>query len=323
MKAKIFFKKLGIVLASIIGVIAVIIIIANITVHITHHDFYKLKTNIASNPGVLDNYVPQGIAFNTDENYYATCGYMKKHEPSRIYTVNKDTKVQTIYELTSDGEPWNGHTGGLSYSNGKFYLASEKDGVFVFDASLLENNTKKSKQIKTLEIGKPVIVNNNSSFCSTDDKYLYVGEFAHVPAYPCVHDVTYNGKTNTAIMTKYALNNLSKPLAVYSIPDDVQGCVFTDDGYAITSKSWALTYAAYDVYSPETIVKTDLTMDGAPVYFFTEYSKRISSIFFTEDVAIVGDKMITMTEGGANKYYTGKFLNDYGIYQFNLEDLKK
>ncbi len=64
-------------------------------------------------------------------------------------------------------------------------------------------------------------------------------------------------------------------------------------------------------------------MDGAPVYFLTQPSKVIPSIFFTEDIDVIGDKMISMTEASGNKYHVGKFIFDYYIFSFNLNDLEK
>ncbi|MBQ0003397.1 MAG: hypothetical protein KBT21_07645 [Treponema sp.] len=309
-------KIIGIVL-KVIGVIAAILVLMtvvfSIVAHVKYSKFYSLRTKEAKNPGMWDDYVPQGITYIDGQDYYVTCGYMKDHSASRIYTVKDKNKIKR-YRLISGAKDFCGHTGGLQYSNGMFYLASEGEGVYKFSADQLENNV--------IEIGTVTKVNNNSSFCFSDDKFLYVGEYAHSPKYKCNHTFTFNGKTNTAIMSKYDLSDLTKPVAVYSIPDEVQGVGVTCDGDMIFSRSWALSFSSYDTYKQEDIVKTDFTMDNAPVYFLSEPSSSLQTILFSEDVDLAGDKLISMTEAGANMYYIGKFIFDFDIYSFNINELK-
>ena len=313
---KIFITVICSIVGVCVGLFLLLVLGMTIGAHAKYSEFYSLRTKEAKNPGCWDDYVPQGMTFNDDELYYATCGYMKDGTTSRIYTVDKKSGKKNMYLLTSQGEPFAGHTGGLQYSKGNFYLASEQDGVFVFPASELDGSG-------SAEIGPVIKVNNNSSFVFADENYVYVGEFAHVPAYPCVHDVTYNGQTHTAILSKYNYGDFEHPVAIYAIPDEVQGAVFTDNGSVIVSRSWGITFASYDVYKASSIVKTDIQIDGAPVYFMTEADKVIPSIYFTEDVDIVDGKVITMTEAGANKYFIGKFIFDYYIFSFDLADLEK
>ncbi|MCR5698638.1 MAG: hypothetical protein K6G52_03230 [Treponemataceae bacterium] len=313
---KIIGITLGSIVGAIVGILVLLVLVITIGAHIKYAEFYKLTDNVAKNPGLFDNYIPQGLTFNDDENYFATCGYMKDHSQSRIYTVDKKTKKQHMYLLTSNGEPFLGHTGGLQYTNGNFYLASEGEGVFRFSASKLDGS-------KTLEIGPAIKVNSNSSFIFSDDEYIYVGEFARVPAYPCDHPFSFNGIEHTAIMTKYKIDDFENPVEIYSIPDEVQGLARTENGSMFLSRSWGLSFASYDFYKTSQIVKTDETMDGAPVYFLTEPSKKINSIYFAEDLDIVDGKFISLTEGASNKYYIGKFAFDYKIFSFDIDELEK
>ncbi|MGP1587537.1 MAG: hypothetical protein ACTTHG_04270 [Treponemataceae bacterium] len=309
---KIFLKILGGLLGTVAGIIILLCLAITIFFHAKFTEFYSIKKNIAPNPGLWANFVPQGITFNDDENYFATCGYMKDSTASRLYTIDKKTKKIKMYKLTSNGEDYAGHTGGLQYTNGQFYIASEQEGVFIFDADF----DKKSKKV---EIGLPTKVENNSSFVFSDDEFLYVGEFAHVPEYPCIHGITFKGKTNTAVMSKYKIGDLSKPLAIYSIPDEVQGVGVTKDGDMIFSRSWGITFAKYDAYSVNSIEETGMSFDGIPVFFLGEPDKSVDSSFFTEDIDIIGDEIVSMTEAAANKYWIGKFYFDYSIFKMKID----
>lgn len=313
------FRICGITLCSVAGGAAALLLLLavflSVGARVKYHEFYSLMKKEARNPGLWDNYIPQGITFNDDENYYATCGYMKDGSASRIYTVDKDTGKREVYALTSGGEPFTGHTGGLQYAGGNFYLASEQQGVFRFSADKLDGSG-------SAEIGPCIKVNNNSSFIFADDDFIYVGEFAHVPAYPCEHEVTFGGKTNTAILTKYSHGDLETPVAVYSIPDEVQGVALTPGGSMIFSRSWGLDFASYDVYKPGSVHATEMRMDGAPVYFLGEPDRVLKSILFTEDVDLADGRLISMTEAAANKYYVGKFIFDYSIFSIGLPELE-
>ena len=317
-------KIIGIIAASILGFVLVVLFLIRgvllIGSHARYGEFYKLMTREVGNPGLWADYVPQGMTFNDDEGYYASCGYMKDGSQSRIYTVTKTGRSKkgkhAFYQLTSEGKPWSGHTGGLQYSNGNFYIASEQDGVFCFPASQLGSDG-------TAEIGPAIKVNNNSSFVFADEKFIYVGEFAHVPQYPCVHNFSNGEIEHTAIMSKYRYGDFEHPVAVFSIPDEVQGVGVTENGTMIVSRSWGIDFASYDVYKTDRIVPTEYTMDGAPVYFFAEPTHQIASTYFSEDIDIANGKLISMTEGAANKYYIGKFIFDYFIFSFNVEDLEK
>ena len=305
----------------IVGLLLIVFGGNTIASRIKYHEFYSLKTKEVKNPGLFDNYVPQGITYNDDEGYYATCGYMKDEQTSRIYTVDAKSEKEQMYLLTSEGQSFTGHTGGLQYSKGYFYLASEQDGVFCFSSTAVNGSG-------TIEIGKPIHVNNNSSFVFSDYEFIYVGEFARIPLYPCSHEISYDGITHTAIMTKYKISDsgkadFEKPLAIYSIPDEVQGVGVTKNGTIIVSRSWGITFASYDIYKTDKIIDTGDKYDGVPLYFLTEPSRVIHSTYFSEDIDIVGDKMISLTEAASNKYHVGKLIFDFNIFSFDLDELEE
>ena len=137
-----------------------------------------------------------------------------------------------------------------------------------------------------------------------------MGEFFKDPEYPCSNEISYNGKTHYAIVEKYDISDLSKPLVVYSIPELVQGFCVKSDGTIILSTSWSVNSSKLYVYEPEKIVKTGTTYNGADVYFLTEPSKTIKAPAMSEDLDIITiqnqEKVITMFESACNKYIFGK-----------------
>ena len=269
-----------------------------------YNEYFSLLSKEAKNPGLSENFVPQGITHC--DNLFVTVGYMADDTNSRIYTVDYITGEVKHFPLISDGRSFVGHTGGIQYSNGYFYLANEGNSLYKFTAASVyqKNGTK-------IEIGLPIKLNSNTSFVYGKEKYLYVGEFHKNPEYPCTNEISYNGQTHYAIVEKYDISDLSKPLAVYSIPELVQGFCVKSDGTIVLSTSWSVNSSKFYIYEPEKIIKTGTSYNGADLYFLTEPSKTVKAPAMSEDLDIITiqnhEKVITMFESACNKYIFGKF----------------
>ena len=149
-----FLHILTVIFFCIAGLL--LVLAAGLTIYnrIKFSDFYRTRTIVAKNPGLWANYVTQGLTFNTDKNYFTSCGYMKNGKTSRIYTVDKDSQKTRYYELLSGAKPFTGHAGGLQYADGKFFLANGEEGLYIFDAKNLDTDSRK------IEIGTPVKMND-------------------------------------------------------------------------------------------------------------------------------------------------------------------
>ena len=142
---------------------------------------------------------------------------MKDKTASRIYVTNSKNNVH-ITELTKNGKAYKGHVGGISLSGDYVYI-SDDNKIFKISLESVMNED-------FVEIGEGITVNNQAAFTYADDKYLYVGEFNYADKYIC-ENVIGDYK---AICTKYSLDDLTTPLAIYSIRDKVQGFCVTDKG---------------------------------------------------------------------------------------------
>lgn len=305
-------KKILHVLKIILLSAAVFLLVlaAGLTIYnrIKFSDFYKSRTIIAKNPGLWDNYVTQGLTYNDKQNYFATCGYMKNGKTSRIYTVERDSQKISCYELLSEAKPFTGHAGGLQYDDGKFYLANGEEGLYIFSAEELKTDSSK------IEIGTPVKMNDIvCAFVFVDRDFIYTGEFAHEPYYICKHPVTHNNTVHTALMGKYAKNDVSKPVAYYSLPDKVQGFATDAEGNIYLSTSWGLSPSCFLFYSKDSVIKMNENYNGVPLYFLGDPTSVLFAPSFSEDLDIVDGKIISCTEGASNKYIIGKFYFDYYI----------
>ena len=108
-------------------------------------------------------------------------------------------------------------------------------------------------------------------------------------------------------MSRYALDDLSTPDKIYSIPNKVQGVCFTDDGRIVLSTSYGLADSIYYVYNDADAIASGLTFDDAPVYYLINCQKQIKGPAMAEGIDFYEGKAITLTESASNKYIFGKF----------------
>lgn len=314
-------KIIGIIIGGIVAlalaVILLFVIVKNIGKHFVYKEYYSIYEKEGHIPGLNAGFVPQGFTYNTDSNTFIIAGYMGNGKPSRIYVTQPKSRKSVHFEMTSGGQPFFGHTGGIQYCDGKLYLANEGIGVFEFDASLADKSNASGK----VEIGQPISVNNHSSFVFSDDKYIYVGEFNNSKEYTCENVITFNGVTHKAIVSKYAKGNLGKPLAVYSIPDLAQGVCFTADGTMMISTSYGVNPSHFLIYKPDAVIDTKQTYDGAPLFFADVPSKDLMAPQMSEDLDLVDGKPATVTESACNKYFFGKLYFANKIYSMDIGKL--
>ena len=311
-------KIIGVFFGCLVGGLIALFILIWIAFGIGQYFYYgkyfKSRSVLAKNPGMTKGFVPQGCTYNDAEEYFLTAGYMATGDVSRIYKVDKKNKSIKFYALKSNGENFYGHTGGIQYTNGYFYLSNESDGVYCFSSELLDDSD-------SVEIGSVINVNNHSSYIYSDDVYLYVGEYNDDNNYPCFNEFTWNGSLNRAIVTKYALSDLTKPLEIYSVPNNIQGFAFTKNGNIVLSRSYALYPSNFLIYAKDKWHKTDSTMQGAPVYFLdrNDVTEDIVAPPMSEDLDLVDGKIIYLSECACDKYVLGKLFFDYHIYGLDLE----
>ena len=300
-----FTKKFFFIISFIFAIIITILSSLNIIKYPLYKDYYSNLTKLCKNPGLNEDYIPQGITFF--DNKIITVGYMKNQTNSRIYVIDSKTNEEKHFKLISNGKDFLGHTGGIQYLNGFLYLADEGTGIYKIPINSLNKNSS-----TTIDIGTPTKVNSNSSFVFGRDNYLYVGEFHRNTDYECTNIIEQNGKTNYAIVEKYNVNDFTKPVEIYSIPEQIQGFCIKDDGTIILSSSWGISSSKFYIYEPESVIKTRQSYNNSEVFFLDEPTKTIKAPAMSEDLDIIFENdntetILTMFESASNKYFFGKF----------------
>ena len=279
-----------------------------------YSEYYSIKTNICKNPGLNDGFVCQGIAVSEENNVILVCGYMKDKSNSRIYVTDFESNSYYV-ELTREGEKYTGHAGGLAITGDTVYIANAKK-IYSFplkDVLSAENGD-------VVDIGSGTKVNTNASFVYTDEEYLYVGEFHDGGKYVIEnHEHETAEGTHYALCTKYALSDLTAPIAVYTLRNNVQGICFTPDNKVVLSTSYGLTDTVYYVYDLDVATDSGLTFDGAPVYYLDNQEKEIHGPAMGEDLDYYNGKIITLTESASTKYIFGKFFGATKIIGLDMD----
>lgn len=300
-------KYISIVVLSIIVLFLLVIVGLNISKFVIYREYYKAESNLCKNPGLSDGFVCQGIAAVDDQDIILVSGYMKDKESSRIYVTTLDNKSYFV-SLTRDGKSYTGHAGGISVSGDYAYIAN---GSKIYTFPLEDVLSAKNGDI--VDIGSGTKINNKASFLYSDDEYLYVGTFMEPDSEP-VDGHTYNTAegTHLAICSVYSIDDLSKPVKIYSIRDYVQGICFTPDGKIVLSTSHGLSSSVYYIYDEKNAVDSGKTLDGAPLYYLDNLEYEIKGPAMAEGLDWYNGKIITLTESASDKYIFGKlfFAND-------------
>lgn len=310
----IILKVLLIALLTVVALALLSLIGLNIAKHFIYSDYYSIKSDVCKNPGLNDGFVCQGIAVSEENNVILVCGYMKDKSNSRIYVTDLNSNSYYV-ELTRNGEKYTGHAGGLAITGDTVYLANAKK---IYSFSLEDVLSVNNGDV--VDIGTGTKVNTNASFVYTDEEYLYVGEFHDGGKYAIEgHENETAEGTHYALCTKYALNDLTTPVAVYSIRNNVQGICFTPEGKVVLSTSYGLTDTVYYVYNLESATDSGKTFDGAPLYYLDNLEKEIHGPAMGEDLDYFDGKIITLTESASDKYIFGKLFGATKIVALDIE----
>lgn len=305
-------KIIGFSLLSVIIVLFLIIGGLNIFKHFYYGEYFSIMTKVGKIAGLSHGFVPQGITYfdEGDNSFFVSVGYMSDGSASRIYAVDEESGDSLFFNITSGGQDFYGHTGGIQYEDGYFYLANDGTGIYKFSSDFMFSGQSGSN----VEIGNVLPLINHSSFVFSQPGYLYVGEFNNDAKYSCTNSITYKGINHMAIVGKYDINKLDfsgtnippKPVAVYSIPNEIQGFCITEEGSIVLSRSYSVSSSNFFIYNPEDIIATGDFYEGAPVYFLGEPSANILGPAMSEDLDLYNDMVITHFESACHKYFFGK-----------------
>lgn len=323
-------KVFGIVLVVIISLILLFVIAVRIYFRIPVLNYYRINEKEFIIPGIKDNFVAQGLSYDSKTDKFYLCGYMSDNSASPIYIVDRKTNKleKTVRMAHPDGTIFTGHAGGLSVFNDKIFVAGGANCcLYVFDQNQVlktaDNSSVSYEEVINLYTEDDGI---GVAFTAIHNNMIYAGEFYREPQYPCIpqHSVeTSDGTINHAITAAFKLED-GKPVlqAAYSIPGLVQGMEFYN-GKIYLSTSWSVRMSNIYVYDEELIYQKGeikLLNQTVPLYVLdnTSLIESIKIAPMSEEISITNGKCYIMCESASNKYKFGKLTGGKWCYSIKL-----
>ena len=281
--------------------------------YLLYRDFFAHREKEFQIPGIHDGYVPQGLA-NVDEegSAFVLSGYNGAYI-DLYYHDTESAKSKKLIPVDDQGNTIKGHGGGVTVC-GDYVYVSDDSSLLIFSLADFEEAEDGDR---VTCYGK-IAVDNQASFCFSDQYFLYVGEFYRPVDYETEESHYYTtpaGEQNCAILSAYLLNedgSLAEEYPVYSIsiPSQVQG-VAIKDGTVMISRSWGLETSTLEFYDGMKESGKTISVSGreVPLYYLdsTNLEKTVKLPCFSEELCIVGDRVYISFESACNKYVVGKF----------------
>ncbi len=325
--AKKAFKITGIVLGSIVGAILLLYAVLWIIRSAMYGESMDMRQYVCNIPEINSGFVPQGIGYSKEQNTYIMTGYNGDDE-TVMYLV-KDDHGARVHLHDSEGNALKGHGGGVTCTKDYVYIANAKALTVYSLSELMEVGG-------TGEAASPVgvkYIDNSASYCFSDDERLYVGEFYRAGNYETPeahHYTTPSGDINRAVVFCYPLDGTGAiaadhPDLAISVTGLVQGFAVSGNTYML-SRSYGLSNSKLEYYGIPTRADTDITVsDGTnekvvPLYYLdsSNIKRTVTLPSFSEDLAVVDDRVVVTTEAACNKYFIGKLFGAHKVYSYPI-----
>ncbi len=320
------FKVICLIIASIVLIVALIIVGFNGYQHISNSAFYANAEKEYKVPGISDGLIQQGF-FGVDDGNVLVCGYMKDGSASRVYLLDSKGEVLNYVTLEKDGEPNTSHAGGLCCVDGNILITAH-EGLDVYSYEEVKSANKGSAVKNTGFIGLPF----SPAFVYADASRLIAGEFYREQNYQTDeshHMKTPSGEQHHAIaliadLEQFRADGMKyfKPVAVLSIPDLAQGMASDDKGILCVSTSYAVAMSHLYFYNDPTTGKPDgeFEIDGEeyPLYYLDSdnLNKDVSLYPMAEEIFFRDGKLYIINESASAKYIFGKFTGGASVYSY-------
>ena len=251
-------------------------------------------------PGLRQNFVPQGIAYWSDENLFIISGYFLPAEngiKSALIGVNASSgKLDGVYMLADKfGKRIDGHFSGVAVTDKNLYLSHNK---YLLQVPL--ESLKKAESGSIVGIASRYEVGIRDGGCNYADDVLWV----------CEH--RRNGGTNGfGRMIGYRVRDSGElmPYCLFLVPEKVQGITVTESGRLVFSIS-------YGRKNPSTILvyedPRETTPDGyellgnaeVPVWELKEdcAAMKLTAPPMSEGCCTVGEKIYLIYESASYLY---------------------
>lgn len=289
-------------------------------------------------PGCGDDFVPQGIAYDEDREWFLVDGYQKNGIASPIFIIKAGAEKpeKTIRMALPDGSDYKGHAGGIAQNGGYVYVADGgRHRLLVYDyqdiCDAADGDSVAAAGIFALSVSDTDYI--GPAFVAVDGERLVAGEFYREPEYPSPdsHKVTTAaGDYQQALAVVYQLDAEAEygiaptPVMAYSLPDAAQGMCFYK-GSVYVSTSWGASFSRIYRYDMDKLEpQGNIALLGMELPLYAMDSAALVTVGklppMSEEIVVVDGRMYTMCESASNKYIFGKFTSAKWCYATDVEE---
>ncbi len=264
-------------------------------------------------PGLNEKFVPQGFCYDDLTDTYFLSGYMADDSASRIYSVDNNGNSKFV-TMTYNDKVNAGHMGGIAVHNNTIWVATSGK-VYRLD----KNAVLTAQNGQTVTAIDRFDSNTNSSFITAFNGYLWVGEFYRQGNYETDESHYYKideTSTNKAMAFCFTINEVNSfgiesttPIKGISLPNQVQGIDFTNDGKIICSTSYSVPSAHILIYSLDAqsqktvqLFDTDFSIN---VLSSANLVKDIEAPAMSEEIVYKEGRLYILYESACVKYAIG------------------
>lgn len=312
-------KKLIITLSVLGGTLLTIIlaVVTCISLYKTsikrdYKDFHSKSEVFTNMPGLDNNFVPQGIAYNETHNLFIVVGYDPDKNPSTLYIINEEGQmIKGLNVKLENGKFYTGHAGGVVSIEDKIYMSSgSKIYTLSVQKALDSSGFITCEAVTKVDVSGATIFNYNN--------YLFVTEFYEEKNYPTDethHLVTPNNYQNKALAFGYEIDlttssglKSNEPKVVISIPERIQGIVVKDNKIIMSQSYGRYNDSHILTYDNVLIKETNYTYSHndkiLPLYYIDESNlvESLKAPVLSEGICLYNGKIAIIFESGASKY---------------------
>ncbi|MCR8643839.1 hypothetical protein NV379_14380 [Paenibacillus sp. N1-5-1-14] len=291
-------------------------------------------------PGLLQDYIPQGIAYMQEQDWILVSYYREDENPSLLVVIDAQTgkHLKSLQLFQANKEPYKEHAGGVTVSKKYVWISSNSNMYYL----------KKEDLVQAEPIGKLYMAGHfktdvRASFTTYSDGVLWAGEFANGTAdYPTdlSHHITSDRDQTTYLawaegfqldeQTDLPTNQASSagitvPSYALAIPNRIQGMTVRHDQLILSESFGRNTEGSLIIHKnilrEKPHKEVDFSGNKVPLWFL-DSSNRVTTISgppMTEGIVDNKNTLYVLFESGANKFRSSGSYPLDRIYTLELE----
>ena len=282
---------------------------------------YQGFTNIAKSsiviPGLKEGFVPQGVTFLPEQQWFLVSGYHREH-PSPLIAVDAESgRIEKQVRLRNlDGSDFKGHAGGVAVV-GKDIVVSCGKAIHCLPLSDFLNCTN-----GVCTFSRKIKVPNNASYCFCDEGVFWVGEFYDPDNSDFdtskSHEWALDGERFQAWLCGYKLKEGELPLTNDGKLQPPDYILETDKNVQGASVSDGVVWlsASYNRKHPSSLMRFSSPLGNEPGHYFSVDGRKIPAWFLgkrqrvakiaappmTENLCRVGNDVFVVFESAAARF---------------------